>query len=406
MSLLSLIIPTKDRRELLGETLEGLRRQTSADWEAVVVDDGSSDGTAELVEAMSGADDRFRLERPWRESRGAPACRNHGLRVSRGQWVVFLDSDDVPGPEMVAGRLAFMADRPGLDFGVSGLRVFHATPGDCPYIMNRETGEDDLERFLRHDYPWQTTGPTWRRASIEGLGGFDESYPMLQDVELHVRALAAGLRYERLGVDDLFYRSPRDGRAMITRSMWASDRLPVHERFLERAWEALEAGGCLSGSRGGRYRELLAGNAFWIAQKWADAGERGRGLALWRRAWERGWLDAKRHAQGARFLRVHGTPAALLLIGGLCRRWPEAMWVRNRSTICKTLPEERHLPAEALTWRERHRDPRYREVLQDGWWRFAGRRLKPGRLMASAGRWLVGGRGGASGRGRGMEATV
>lgn len=80
----SIIIPVKDRRELIEQTLASLQAQTLRDWEAVVVDDGSTDGTIEAIEARAADDARIRLIRREGQRRGAPVCRNLGARAARG----------------------------------------------------------------------------------------------------------------------------------------------------------------------------------------------------------------------------------------------------------------------------------------------------------------------------------
>jgi glycosyltransferase involved in cell wall biosynthesis len=102
MPTISVVIPTYDRRALLMEAVESVRAQTFAGWELLVADDGSTDGSADAVEALH--DPRIRVLRLPHAGQAA-AARNAGVRAARGEWVAFLDSDDVWAPHKLAVQL-------------------------------------------------------------------------------------------------------------------------------------------------------------------------------------------------------------------------------------------------------------------------------------------------------------
>src|SRR5947207_2354539 len=117
--LVSIIIPTRDRGALLMQTLESVRRQTYPHWEAIVVDDNSSDDTATRIADIIAHESRIR----WRprdagEMPGACAARNRGLACSHGEFVIFLDSDDLLAEHCLAQRIEVMSAHPQLDFSV------------------------------------------------------------------------------------------------------------------------------------------------------------------------------------------------------------------------------------------------------------------------------------------------
>jgi glycosyltransferase involved in cell wall biosynthesis len=100
--LVSVIIPTYNRATLLPRAIESVRQQTHENWELIVVDDGSQDGTEAVVKSLQ--DPRIRYERH-EVNRGVSAARNTGLRLAQGQWVAFLDSDDYWRREKLAVQL-------------------------------------------------------------------------------------------------------------------------------------------------------------------------------------------------------------------------------------------------------------------------------------------------------------
>ncbi|MCA1744718.1 MAG: glycosyltransferase, partial [Bacteroidales bacterium] len=98
--LVSVIIPTFNREHLIGETLESVLKQTYNNWECLIVDDGSTDRTRELVEGYVQLDGRFSYyRRPDYMPKGANACRNFGFEISRGDYVNWFDDDDIMHPE-------------------------------------------------------------------------------------------------------------------------------------------------------------------------------------------------------------------------------------------------------------------------------------------------------------------
>ena len=93
--LVSIIIPTYNRAHFLGETLDSVIAQTYQNWECIVVDDGSSDYTQELMEFFCQKDTRIRYHhRPDNKPKGANACRNYGYELSKGEYINWFDSDD------------------------------------------------------------------------------------------------------------------------------------------------------------------------------------------------------------------------------------------------------------------------------------------------------------------------
>jgi len=106
--LVSFITPTYNRAYILGEALESIRAQTYPDWEAIVIDDGSTDNTKELVEGYG--DDRIHYR--YQENTGQIKARNHALDYARGEWIAYLDSDNTVFPEFLSVMRAVIQETP------------------------------------------------------------------------------------------------------------------------------------------------------------------------------------------------------------------------------------------------------------------------------------------------------
>lgn len=251
--LVSVIIPTKNRCELLRETLASIAAQTYANWEAIVVDDGSEDETHEMVQRIAATEKRIRFVRRERMPVGAPTCRNIGVSAAQGEFIIFLDSDDLLAPTCLEGRVRALEGNPNADFVVSLTQIFHSMPGDSPYLWNNFTEQDDLDRFLLRDLPWHTSGALWRKKSLEQTGPWDERARSAQDLEFHVRALAAGLNYLKIPRVDSYWRSTRVGAIS---SSWFSRRYIFNRAcLLKRLIAHLHSHGLLTAHR----RRILAG---------------------------------------------------------------------------------------------------------------------------------------------------
>ena len=107
-----MIIPTYNRRTLLPRAIDSVLAQTRAVEEIIVVDDGSTDGTGDMLRERYGD----RVRHVWQSNAGVSAARNHGMRLARGRYLALLDSDDEWMPEKTALQVAFLDARP--EFGM------------------------------------------------------------------------------------------------------------------------------------------------------------------------------------------------------------------------------------------------------------------------------------------------
>lgn len=112
MELISVIIPTYNRAQFIGETLDSVLAQTYENWECIVVDDGSNDNTVEIVQAYSKKDNRIELyHRPSKKPKGASSCRNFGFEKSKGMYVQYLDSDDILDKSKIFNQVEILKKR-------------------------------------------------------------------------------------------------------------------------------------------------------------------------------------------------------------------------------------------------------------------------------------------------------
>ena len=211
----SIVIPTYNRGDLIGDTIRSIQDQNFTDYEVIIVDDGSADNTHQICEDCASKDVRFTYVGGDTKNRGPGYCRNIGARMSHGEFLIFLDSDDLLFPHTLADRVELMEQHPDLDFMVFLGEFFMREPGDRGLLWNIPTSTDPLVRFVGDDTPWQTTGPIWKRDAYERTGLWDENIVGCDDQDFHARALMAGLRYKFIGKIDYAIRGAVDQRDQL-----------------------------------------------------------------------------------------------------------------------------------------------------------------------------------------------
>lgn len=208
--LISIIIPTYNRNQLIGKTLDSVLAQTYEHWECLVIDDGSEDDTLDVLKHYQTNESRIQLFSRDRLPKGAPTCRNIGLEKANGDYIIFLDSDDYLLPFCLEQRIKKIIKNSNCDF-----LVFPMGEKQNEGVIKKEIPaiDDYLIPFLSANLPWQTMCPIWQKSFLNQLKGFTEGYPRFNDPELMIRAL---LRedvkfkvFDDLGYDTVHLLSPK-----------------------------------------------------------------------------------------------------------------------------------------------------------------------------------------------------
>ena len=204
----SIITPSFNSEELIRETLDSLIAQRDPRWECILVDDGSSDNTLTIIDEYTKRDPRFRFYSRDRGPKGACTCRNIGVEKCRGEYLIFLDTDDLLAPHCIEQRSAVMERHQDLDLAIFPSAIFENEPYDANKWWNVETDSDLLTRQLHQDAICQGTGCIWKKSSFHKLGMWNEALMIWQDIDLFLRAWIQDYRY-RVCFDhevDLHYR--------------------------------------------------------------------------------------------------------------------------------------------------------------------------------------------------------
>lgn len=187
---LSFIIPAFNAVETLRATLDSVARQSRSDWEAIVIDDGSTDDTASIA---SGFGD-LRVHVIRQSNRGLAGARNTGLRHARGEFVAFLDADDLVQPEFADRLLGSIGED---DVAPCAYELVGPACESFDWVQQVSSSDLAWDRLI-YNNPLAVTVAVRRAALTRCLGcvdAFDESLRVLEDWDLWLRLVSAGVRW-------------------------------------------------------------------------------------------------------------------------------------------------------------------------------------------------------------------
>lgn len=270
----SVIVPAYNQGAYLAEAIRSVRDQTFTEWELVIVNDGSTDDTSQVLSRFD--DSRMRVV--VQPHKGVSAARNAGIHNTSAPLVAFLDADDAFMPDAIAALRAHLMAAPDVGVAVGARRV-HASGGKAGATSNRPLRLGFPELLLENDIPLD--GAMIRREWLQRVGGFDESLDTNEDWDLWLRLLIAGCRLARLEKIVVSYRihagqvTQDEAKMRIgTMSLWDKFfNLPNLPPDLHAYRDvALSAARVRTAARAFRARQFTVGNSDLVEATKLDAG--------------------------------------------------------------------------------------------------------------------------------------
>jgi len=208
-SLVSIIIPVFNNAETIQETLDSIITQTYTEWECFIVDDNSSDTTKEVLQKLLNKEARINyFERPKNKPKGANACRNYGLELCKGDFIMFLDADDILHKTCLKNRVDAFKSSLNAEAVVADTALWIDGEFKTQSINN---DPDELKtttyrhQFLSYKLPWTIMSVLWKRSILKNMR-FDEALLRFQDVDFHINVLNNNFEIIRLKRIDNYYR--------------------------------------------------------------------------------------------------------------------------------------------------------------------------------------------------------
>ena len=185
----SVIVPAYNVSKYIPEALASLEKQTFSDFEVLVVDDGSTDDTAAVVQKFCQRDTRFNLlQKP---NGGLSSARNYGIRHAKGEYIALLDGDDIYHRDKIATHVARLYDKPDVGVVYSASQTIR-DDGKPTFISlsGKPVHSNPLLALLCKNFVGHGSNAVFRRCLIDEVGGFDENLRSWEDVDLWLRIAA------------------------------------------------------------------------------------------------------------------------------------------------------------------------------------------------------------------------
>lgn len=222
---ISVIIPVYNGDRYIVQALESILNQTYSATEIIIIDDGSTDNTHQVLQSYEK-----QVRYIYQENQGVSVARNHGIELSQCEFIAFLDADDVFLPDKLAIQLAIFAENPELSIVQSGWRRINQN-GETLIDVEpwKQIPKLDLESWLRWK-PFGTMGTLmFRRESLQQVGGFEAGLTHAEDVDLVLRLCLNGCQSDWLRQPTVCYRqhdrnTMRDGLSQAKSINWVLER--------------------------------------------------------------------------------------------------------------------------------------------------------------------------------------
>lgn len=227
---LSVVIPACNAGETLARMLDSLVTQSRPDWQAIIVDDGSTDGTRQVAETYLSLDPRFSLLLHDGAPTGVSAARNRGIAAATGRWLLFLDSDDTVEPGFVAKMLAKLESVPGAKVAYCSSRVVSTTGRLGAIRFPAEIARAPFETFARYA-PLVIHGAVFDRALVVAQGGFDVGLRTYEDLDFQQRVARTGVPFLPVPEAVAFYHMRKGSLSADTMALLADGTLVIERAF-------------------------------------------------------------------------------------------------------------------------------------------------------------------------------
>jgi peptidoglycan/xylan/chitin deacetylase (PgdA/CDA1 family)/SAM-dependent methyltransferase len=271
--LVSVIVPARNAEATLAESLDSVLTQDVTDWEAIIVDDGSTDRTAAIAAAYAARDARFRTLSS--SAGSAAATRNLGIQAARGRWLMFLDADDWVDASFMRKMLAALEAAPDAVAAYCAYCRVMPDGSVTPPRYSKEIAVQPFETFARRCAVAIHALLIDRRTIVEN-DGFDVSLRTCEDWDLWQRVAREGKRWVEVDEPLSFYRASLTSLTRNSTQMLADARVVIARGFSGdqrvRNPASAHAKGAAS-ANGHTAAEALAWFALWNAASACGAGD-------------------------------------------------------------------------------------------------------------------------------------
>lgn len=228
--LVSIIIPVYNREDSIGRAIESVLQQSYDEIELLIVDDGSTDGTAAVIEGY--ADERVHYI--YQENAGANVARNTGINAANGTYISFLDSDDEFDPSYLTKCVSALQSSSEKCIGAFTAHYVTNKEAGIRRYADAPAGEISLTELQHRNVPGSLSTTTWDARVFDEVGMLDTEMPAIQDYEFYLRVART---YTLVGIDEPLLTQYTDTDNRISDA--TNRRFKGHEKLEEKHGDLL-----------------------------------------------------------------------------------------------------------------------------------------------------------------------
>lgn len=196
MPIVTIIMATYNRAHFIAETLLSIQEQTFLEWECLIIDDGGTDNTLEVIAPILEQDTRFKfIKRPEKYRKGLPGCRNYGLDLAKGNFIIFFDDDDIVHPDNLKTCMSLFTTN-DIDFCHYQKAAFEE---DKPKIeksivtTQQQLTKKDIDKIVTQEIGLASCTVMWKKHCFE-QGRFNENLLYAEEWECYTRLISNNLK--------------------------------------------------------------------------------------------------------------------------------------------------------------------------------------------------------------------
>jgi glycosyltransferase involved in cell wall biosynthesis len=225
----SIIMATYNRANFIVETLVAIQNQTFTDWECLIIDDGGTDNTKEVIAPILEKDNRFKFYlRPSNYQKALPGCRNYGLDLAKGDFIIYFDDDDIPHPQNLEICVSELSNTKNIYYCKYERKIFSE---DFHYNFDFSKtytqfciNEIDVAKILTYELAFNSCQIMWKRECFK-KNRFIEHLMYMEEYELYARIVSSGFNGIAISKVLFFGRKHADS---ITREYYSDN--PVRRK--------------------------------------------------------------------------------------------------------------------------------------------------------------------------------
>ncbi len=270
----SIIIPAYNVEAYILDTLRSVIEQTVSDFEALIIDDGSTDRTAEVVTAFIGQDSRFKiLHKP---NGGLSSARNFGIRHAKGEYIALLDGDDIYFPNKLKTHIDVLDRNPSVGVVYSASQAIREN-GDSTWmtLSGKPLYTNALKSLLCKNFVGHGSNGIFRKSIVADIGDFDEDLKSVEDLDFWLRVAGTSWQFYRVPSVQCGYRVRAAGLSFNLDRMQATQAQVMQSAYARNP----ELSATIAPTANAYFYRYLARTAL-------TSGDRTRAVAFMQQSWE------------------------------------------------------------------------------------------------------------------------